>query len=106
MKIEIVRNNADSAAALLKAFSNVKRLKLMCLLYKDARTVGDLAEATGFSQPIISQHLSCLQALDLVTVRNHDNRKCYAVVEHPAVDVLRALCRTVHAQEPMNYRDQ
>ena len=45
------------AAQLFKVLGGESRLALLWLIGQEPRTVGALAEATGLSQPLVSQHL-------------------------------------------------
>ncbi|MDR2565451.1 MAG: metalloregulator ArsR/SmtB family transcription factor, partial [Bifidobacteriaceae bacterium] len=49
------------AAQLFKVLGNESRLTLLCLIGREPRVVGALAEATGMSQPLVSQHLRTLR---------------------------------------------
>ena len=48
---------ADEAAALLKALSNPKRLRLLCALVPGPKSVGELEETLGASQSYVSGQL-------------------------------------------------
>lgn len=69
MKLENLHSNANSAALLLSALANQKRILILCNLVKEEIPVGVLAEKVGLSQSALSQHLSKLKALNLVTTR-------------------------------------
>ena len=49
------------AAQLFKVLGSESRLLLLRLLAAEPRTVGALTEATGMSQPLVSQHLRTLR---------------------------------------------
>jgi predicted transcriptional regulator len=49
------------AAELFKVLGNESRLRLLLLIGRESRTVGALAEASGLSQPLVSQHLRTLR---------------------------------------------
>lgn len=67
----------DSLASFLNALANPNRLKILLLLRKGERTVGDLADRLGMSYPLTSQHLSVLFAEDIVSKRRDWNRVFY-----------------------------
>ena len=69
MELDYVYSNADEAADLLTAMANAKRLLILCNLVEGEVTVGALAEKVGLSQSALSQHLSKLRAMDLVSTR-------------------------------------
>jgi DNA-binding transcriptional ArsR family regulator len=52
MDIELMRDNAQEASALLKSLANPSRLLVLCALVTREHTVGELEELTGgFSIP-------------------------------------------------------
>ena len=56
-------------AKLFRGFSDPSRLSILEVLCDGPRTVGEIVEATGLSQPNVSNHLSCLRDCDLVTTQ-------------------------------------
>lgn len=64
-----LRKQADSAATLLGAMANSRRLLVLCNLVQKEMSVGDLAQSTGSSIAVVSQHLSKLRALGIVKTR-------------------------------------
>lgn len=69
MKLDNLHSNVNSAALLLSALANQKRILILCNLVTEEIPVGALAEKVGLSQSALSQHLSKLKALDLVQTR-------------------------------------
>jgi len=61
--------NAEQAAALLKAMSNQRRLMILCSLIDGEMTVSELNSRIPLSQSALSQHLAGLREADLVTTR-------------------------------------
>lgn len=53
-------------AKLFRGFSDPSRLSIIEMLRNDPKTVGELVELTGLSQPNVSNHLRCLADCDLV----------------------------------------
>lgn len=53
-------------AKLFRGFSDRSRLAILETLRDGARAVGDIAEATGLTQPNVSNHLKCLSECGLV----------------------------------------
>jgi DNA-binding transcriptional ArsR family regulator len=64
-----LRLHADEAAVFLAAFANGKRIQIICELLQSELPVGVIAEKVGLSQSALSQHLSRLRGLRLVTTR-------------------------------------
>ncbi|WP_336632734.1 MULTISPECIES: ArsR/SmtB family transcription factor [unclassified Microbacterium] len=86
------------AAQLFKVLGNESRLWLLRLIGEDPRTVNALAEATGMSQPLVSQHLRSLRQSGLVAAMRSGKEVTYEVadvhVSHVVADAL------AHVQEP------
>jgi DNA-binding transcriptional ArsR family regulator len=61
--------HTNTAAALLAALANPKRLLILCNLVRGEMPVGALANQVGLSQSALSQHLSKLRAQKLVRTR-------------------------------------
>ena len=59
---DALRAHADEAVAMLKVLGNVDRLMLLCQLSQQERTVGELEQLTGISQPTLSSSLECSAA--------------------------------------------
>lgn len=86
------------AAQLFKVLGNESRLELLRVIEEQPRTVGALAEATGLSQPLVSQHLRNLRAAGLVVAERRGKEVIYEVadrhVTHVVADAL------AHVLEP------
>lgn len=82
---------AHEAAALLKALGNPDRLLLLCQMVDAERSVGELGESTGISQPSLSQQLSVLRGERLVATRREGKRVLYRVASPAALAVLHTL---------------
>lgn len=54
-------------AKLFRGFSDPSRLSILDALREGAVTVNEIVEATGLSQPNVSNHLACLRDCGLVT---------------------------------------
>ncbi|WP_210604707.1 ArsR/SmtB family transcription factor [Brevibacterium oceani] len=88
------------AAELFKVLGNESRLWLVRLLGGEPMTVSTLTEATGMSQPLVSQHLRSLRQAGLVTADRRGKEMTYSLAdEHVAHVVADAL---VHVQEPVS----
>ena len=69
MYLDPLSIKTDIAADLLTAMANSRRLIILSILVQGEITVGALAEKVGLSQSALSQHLSKLRAMELVTTR-------------------------------------
>lgn len=89
MHLDQLYTKSDVAADLLSAMANSKRLMILCTLVQGEITVGALAEKVGLSQSALSQHLSKLRAMEVVTTRrdaqtiyySSDNLKVKKILE-------------------------
>jgi ArsR family transcriptional regulator, zinc-responsive transcriptional repressor len=78
-------DDLDAAADLFRALSSISRLRLLRLLAQERATVGSLAERSGLSQPLVSQHLRTLRNAGLVSVERSGREARYAIAdEHVA----------------------
>lgn len=80
----------DLQAKLFRGFADPSRLALLVMLRGGERTVSDLVQATGLTQPNVSNHLGCLRDCGLVTVRQQ-GRFAYYTLSDPRVEQLLAL---------------
>lgn len=69
------------ATELFKALATEVRLAIVMQLAQAPRSVGELVEALGVRQPLVSQHLRVLRAARLVTVERHDRERHYRLVD-------------------------
>jgi len=77
--------NSDNAADFLGALANGKRLLILNKLLREEMSVGELARYANLSQSALSQHLSKLRALELVSTRR-DAQTIYYIVSSPRVE--------------------
>ena len=59
--MEVLRDNSERAASLLKSLANPDRLLLLCQLVEGERSVTELEALTGIRQPTLSQQLGVLR---------------------------------------------
>lgn len=86
------------AAILFKTLGNESRLALLCLIEDEPRSVGSLVEASGISQPLVSQHLKTLRDQGLVTPIREGRAVTYHLADHHVSHVVRDAL--LHVQEP------
>ena len=63
------------------------RRRILDLLRDDERSVGDLVERIGISQPGVSKHLRVLREAGLVEVRIDAQRRWYGLRPEPLAEV-------------------
>jgi len=65
--------NIDDMAKLLKTMSHPIRLKILCLLQDRELTVGDIHREVRTTNANVSQHLSILRNIGVITYRKDAN---------------------------------
>lgn len=63
------------------------RRQILDLLRLRPRTVGELVDALGMSQPLISKHLRVLREAGLVSVRQDAQRRWYEIRPEPLAEM-------------------
>jgi DNA-binding transcriptional ArsR family regulator len=76
------------AAHRFRALGDETRLRLLEILTNGERTVGDLIDATGLGQSLVSHHLRSLRQAGLVSTRR-DGRWIYYRTAQPVVASVR-----------------
>jgi len=100
MKIDIENNafvaleaKAEEASALLNAMANPKRLMVLCSLLEGEKSAGQLAEIVRLSPAALSQHLSKMRVLQLVTTRREGQTINYTLASQEVRELLETLYR-------------
>ncbi len=81
-------SSIDLQAKLFRGFADPSRLSIIEALFEQERTVSDLVQATGFTQPNVSNHLSCLRDCGLVTVRQQGRFSFYSLSDDRVAKLL------------------
>lgn len=92
MNITELEPRAEEASELLKAMSNPNRLLILCHLLDEELSVNELSHRVGLAQSPLSQHLSKLRAMKLVTTR----RDGQMILYHLASDSVAKVLTTLH----------
>jgi DNA-binding transcriptional ArsR family regulator len=79
LPMERMQAYADEAIATLKAMASRNRLMLLCQLIPGERSVGELAQALGLAQSVVSQHLSLLRRDGVVSGRREAQSIYYRI---------------------------
>lgn len=93
MNVSNIKEMYALHARLCKAIADPKRLLIIDALRDGERSVGDIAEELGFSQPNTSQHLAILRERNVVTTSRSGNTIYYALTSTKiveAIDLLRS----------------
>lgn len=83
-------------ANICSALADPRRILIIYALAKEPRTVNDLAEAIGASQPATSRHLKTLRECDLVRTTRLGSSVEYSLADPrlvEALDLLRLILR-------------
>ena len=86
-----MRTHAGEAVVMLKLLGNEDRLLLLCQLSLQERTVGELEQLTGVSQPTLSQQLGILRREGLVTTRREGKFIWYQLADARALQLMQAI---------------
>lgn len=89
--IEVLRESADLATALMKVLANPDRLLLLCQLSQGEKSVGELDVLTGIQQPTLSQQLTVLREKKVVETRRKGKHIYYSVTSKPALAIINVL---------------
>ncbi len=74
-------------ATTFEVLSEPSRRRILDLLLRRERPVGELVEALGASQPAVSKHLKVLRQAGLVEFRTDAQRRVYRVRAEPLREV-------------------
>ena len=88
---DAMRENADSAAQLLKMLAHGQRLRVLCLLVDGELSVGQINQKVDLSQSALSQHLAKLREEGLVDTRRESQTIFYRLSSGPAKLIISSL---------------
>lgn len=96
-----MESGVREAAQLFKQLGNESRLLIMRLLADRPRSVQELTEGTGLSQPLVSQHLRTLRQADLVIGQRRGREVVYQLTDaHVSHVIDDALAHVDHDPHP------
>jgi len=87
--------NLDSVAARFRILGVPLRLQILNELADGERTVSDLVEATGSTQPNVSKHLTTLLAHRLVKREKRGNSAYYTVADPAVFELCAIVCGNI-----------
>lgn len=79
------------AAAVIRCLGHPLRLRLLEALETGEKTVSELQEYAGVSQPMVSQHLTVLKAHGVVDLRRAGPFAYYWIVEPKVTSILECI---------------
>jgi len=83
----------ERVSAALRVLAHPHRLKLVELLMKGERPVGELAERMGLAPNAVSQHLNIMKAYGILTSRRRGRSILYHVQNPEARNVIQCIRR-------------
>jgi len=89
--IQQIEQNSESAAKILKALANERRLAIVCILYRGEQSVGALEDIVGLSQSALSQHLARLRRDSIVKTRRDAQTIYYSLASKEVEKILSCL---------------
>jgi len=100
-------------AKYFRALGDPTRLRILKLIAGGERSVGHLVDATGQSQPNVSNHLACLRWCGLVVARRERRSVYYSIADVRVLEMLQLAeglladnaahvecCRVIDADRP------
>jgi DNA-binding transcriptional ArsR family regulator len=88
MLISSPTSSIELQAKLFRGFADPSRLTILDSLRNGERTVSEIVQATGFTQPNVSNHLSCLRDCGLVSVRQQGRFAYYSLSDDRVAKLL------------------
>ena len=88
MLITSTTSSIDLQAKLFRGFADPSRLSILQALRDTEHTVSELVEITDFSQPNVSNHLSCLRDCGLVKFRQQGRFAYYSLSDDRVAKLL------------------
>ncbi len=88
-----------------KALADAGRLQILSALQRGERSVGELVEATGRSQPNVSQHLASLTHAGIVEARREGTRIYYRIGDATILRICEVVRDSVVARARMLRRE-
>ncbi len=81
----------EEDARILKSLAHPTRLKIVDLIRRESPCVRVMEEILGLTQSNISQHLSLLRNIGIVTAERRGNTVCYRIKNNKVLKLLDAL---------------
>ncbi len=84
----LLSSEIEPIASCFKAIAHPLRLAIVCLLGPGERTVTEICQELGTTQPNISQHLTLLYNQHLLKSRKEANRVYYAIADQRLSEII------------------
>jgi ArsR family transcriptional regulator, virulence genes transcriptional regulator len=86
-----ILGKCDDVSQVLKSLSHPVRLKVLCQVIDEERSVNELTEFCGISQSAMSQFLNRMRAEGIVNSRREGTHVYYGIGDPKLVKLLRAI---------------
>ncbi len=98
-EMRLTARGLEIIATKFKALADPTRLAVMQALMQGEKTVTDLVEATGASQPNVSRHLGVLHRAGLVARRKCWPHCIYSIADPAIEEVCSAMCSSIERED-------
>ena len=88
MLISYTTSGVELQAKLFRGFADPSRLSILQALRDSERTVSELVQSTGLTQPNVSNHLSCMRDCGLVSLRQQGRFAYYSLSDDRVAKLL------------------
>ena len=88
----------DLIAGRFRILGEPLRIRLLQALHEGEKTVGDLVDAVGSTQPNVSKHLRLLQEAGIVGRRQEGNSVYCFIADATVFDLCNAVCDSLEAR--------
>ncbi len=82
----------ESVARYFSLLADPTRLRIMHTICQDEKSVNQIAEEAGSTQPNVSRHLGLLYQAGVVTRRRESNQMFYRVGDSAFTEICRTVC--------------
>jgi DNA-binding transcriptional ArsR family regulator len=97
---------AAEIAEKLRVYAQPQRLKILSCLLRGERTVSEIGEITGITQPALSQQLAELRRAELVNTRKEAKQVWYMLADDGVMTCVHTLEQIFCGNEPMRVGPQ
>ena len=89
------KGSMEAVAARFRALGECSRLQLIQALHDGEKSVSELVEHSGLSQPNVSRHLAVLVSVGLIGRRKDGLNVLYRIVDKSLASICSIVCKSV-----------
>jgi ArsR family transcriptional regulator, virulence genes transcriptional regulator len=93
LKFELSQKQLDTTISAMQGMAHPVRFMMLYALLKEELSVSDLAQFTGVSQSVTSQHLSKLKDVGLLDSRKESNKVFYYVKDNRYREIIKMVVK-------------